>query len=296
MGFGVLDVGIGLALLAAVLWGGYLFTIKRYFAMDTPVVVIVTLNICAAAIYVPVLWFHRPTGVPLFPSIPAREWVYVAAVLAVFSAAVMTLYHALARGDVSYVAPISKISPLFVLPIEMLVLGEFLTPLQVLGVGCATMGVYIANYTGGSLLAPVVHAATSGPARLALTHALLFGVYQVGVRYVLHDLALPTRVWVIIKLVGVAMILGPLAVRRWSNAVLAKWQLVAFAAVLIVAAEHVTALAFAATPASIASPIVNFQAIVAVLLGGIVLGESQLGLRIVAAAVAVVGVVLISVP
>ncbi len=64
---------------------------------------------------------------------------------------------------------------------------------------------------------------------------------------------------------------------------------------LVAGAEHLTSVAFDALPASIASPVINTQAIVAVLLGGVVLGERRLGARLVAAALAVVGVGLLAV-
>ena len=59
--------------------------------------------------------------------------------------------------------------------------------------------------------------------------------------------------------------------------------------------EHVTALAFAAAPASIVSTLVNGQAIVAVLLGCVLLGEPGLRRRLAAAVLAVVGVGMIAV-
>jgi drug/metabolite transporter (DMT)-like permease len=58
--------------------------------------------------------------------------------------------------------------------------------------------------------------------------------------------------------------------------------------------EHVTSLAFQQVPASIASPIINTQAIVAVLLGGVLLRERAFATRLVAAALAVCGVGLIA--
>jgi len=63
---------------------------------------------------------------------------------------------------------------------------------------------------------------------------------------------------------------------------------------VLAAGEYVTTLAFALVPASIASPIINTQAIIAVLLGGILLGEQYFRTRLLAALLAVVGVTMIA--
>ena len=52
--------------------------------------------------------------------------------------AILTSFRAIATGDVSYVAPISKLIPVFVLPLELVVLDERLSPLQATGAGVAT--------------------------------------------------------------------------------------------------------------------------------------------------------------
>jgi drug/metabolite transporter (DMT)-like permease len=67
------------------------------------------------------------------------------------------------------------------------------------------------------------------------------------------------------------------------------------AGALVAFGEHVTSLAFAVVPASVASPIINTQAIVAVVLGGLLLGERGFRTRLVASVLAVTGVTLIAV-
>lgn len=86
---------------------------------------------------------------------------------------------------------------------------------------------------------------------------------------------------------------GPTAVGAGpATAIDVRGDLPKFAAtgLLLATANHVVMYAFGALPASIASPIVNTQAIIAVVLGGIVLGEEQFRIRLVAAGLAVVGV------
>jgi hypothetical protein len=59
--------------------------------------------------------------------------------------------------------------------------------------------------------------------------------------------------------------------------------------------EHVTSLAFTALPSSVASPLINIQAVVAVVLGGLGLRESAFGARLLAAGLAVASVPLVAV-
>jgi drug/metabolite transporter (DMT)-like permease len=68
----------------------------------------------------------------------------------------------------------------------------------------------------------------------------------------------------------------------------------AVAGLVVAPGEHVTSLAFTALPASVASPIINTQAVVAVVLGGIVLRESAFGARLLAAGLPVAGVALVA--
>lgn len=142
---GTLDPGIAMSLLADVLWGGHLFALRRYVSMDRPVDTVVTINATAALAYASVELLVRPAGERAIPATPAGDWLAVVDVIAAFSAAVLALYHALAPGDVSSVAPISKISPVFVLPVEGVLLSQFLTTLQVVGAIVATLTVYVAN-------------------------------------------------------------------------------------------------------------------------------------------------------
>jgi drug/metabolite transporter (DMT)-like permease len=200
---------------------------------------------------------------------------------------------ALDGGDVSYVAPINKLVPVFVLPIEIVLLSAHLSPLQLAGVGVATLAVYVANYQGGDLVEPLRRAANSRPAQFALASAACYAVSDVGKRVALQELAIPTTLWVPTLFVGGTLVLLPLAVRDWRPV---RTHLPRFAAMglLVAGSEHVTSVAFSLVPASIGSPIINTQAVVAVILGGVILREAQFGTRLVAAFLAVAGVTLIA--
>jgi drug/metabolite transporter (DMT)-like permease len=168
--------------------------------------------------------------------------------------------------------------------------------LQVAGVGVATAAVYVANYRSGSLLDPLRAAARSRAAGLALLSAVVYAVSDVGKRVALGEMDLAPELWVPTLLGGVLVVLLPLAARAWpgGGAVRPYLPRLAGAGLLVALGEHVTSLAFAVVPASVASPVINTQAVVAVVLGGLLLGEEALGTRLAAAALAVSGVALIA--
>lgn len=288
--------GIAYAGGVAVLWGVFLFYLKRHFSEYPPALVIAVTNVFSVG------WFLAVVGVAPgqnvadgLASLTAGHWLVAAVVVAVFTGGLLALYRALAVGDVSYVAPLSKLSPAFVLPLEVAVLGQHLAPVQVLGVIVATGAVYAANYRGGGIYAPFRVALASRPARLALLSALLLGVVDVSQRVILQEGGVPPTAWALLKLGGVAVFLAPVAWRTWTPRVWSDLRKFAVAGAFVGLGEWVTALAFSAVPASVASPIISLQAVVAVVLGGILLGEDGLALRLAAAGSAVVGVALIAV-
>ncbi|MFB9809425.1 hypothetical protein ACFFQF_32105 [Haladaptatus pallidirubidus] len=103
-------------------------------------------------------------------------------------------------------------------------------------------------------------------------------------------MAFPTTTWVILKLGGTPVLLSPLAIRDWRSEFRGDLLKLFLAGTILIVGEHFIALAFARIPASIASPILSMQAIIAVLLGGIILNEEKLQTRLTAAAIAVSGV------
>lgn len=291
-----MQTGLVYALVAAGIWGGYLFALKRYFAGIHGAVLTLFVNVAAIAWYLPVAAATGDGGIPAFPALSVTAGGVLAGTIVIGGAGFLLSVRALAVGDVSYVAPIAKIVPVFVLPIEVLGLGAVLDPLSVVGVGVATTAVYLANYEGGGLAEPFRRAVHSRAAQLALLSAMLYAVSDIGRRVVLGDYTFPTRVWVPTFLGGVALAVIPLALRRWPpegvRPHLAKFVLAGSGVAL---GEHITALAFAAAPASVVSTLVNAQAIVAVLLGCVLLGEPGLRRRLGAAVLAVAGVGMIAV-
>jgi drug/metabolite transporter (DMT)-like permease len=295
-----MDAGLPAAIGAAVVWGTYILVLKRSFSGYPPAGLTVLVNASAIAWFLPVAVATNDlaggvggiaravTGVD-----PAAVAVLLGTATATAAAFVLFL-RAIDEGDVSYVTPINKVVPMFVLPLEVLLLGEVLAPIQVAGVVVATAAVYVANYEPGSLLAPLVSAVHSRPAQLALLSAACYAVADLGKRVGLQELAIPGTLWVPLLLTGAGLVLLPAAVRTPPSVTRRDAPKFLAAGALVALGEHLTTVAFATLPASVASPVINTQAVVAVVLGGVILGERYFRVRLVAALLAVVGVGMIA--
>ncbi len=289
-----MDVGLTFALGAALVWGVYIYLLKRLFTGYPPAALTVLINACALAWYLPVTLTQTDSSSTAVTGFGPSEVGVVSLTVVMTAVAFVLFLRAIATGDVSYVTPINKLVPMFVLPLEILLLGQVLAPIQVAGVVVATLAVYVANYDPGGFFEPFRKAARSRPAQLALLSAMCYAVSDLGKRVSLQELAIPETLWVPMLLFGVLVVLLPSALRNWPGVPRADLPKFVLAGGMVALGEHVTTVAFAILPASIASPVINTQAIVAVILGGILLGERHFRIRLLAAVLAVVGVTLIA--
>ncbi|GAA0237488.1 EamA family transporter [Haladaptatus pallidirubidus] len=255
----VLNSGMVYAVIGAVVWGYFLF-LNKYQFDRVPSDAFMTITFASAA-----AWYVFVTVVKGMPvTLPARysstDWLFVLGAITFLAAGLLILFHSIKIGQVSYVAPISKITPAFVLPFEIVLLNEQLMFVQIFGVGLATLAMYVANYQGGKLTTPVLKATTYRPAQLALLSAFVLAILNVAQRVVLQELAFPTTTtWVILKLGGTAVLLSPLAIRDWRSEFRGDLPKLFLAGTILIVGEHFIALAFARIPASIASPILSTQ-------------------------------------
>lgn len=288
--------GISYALLAALVWGCYLFGLKRFFGDVPGTVLTLVVNVCAVAWYIPVvLLVGSPVAdVGALLAAPPAALGTVALTIATAGGAFLLFLRALGTGEVSYVAPISKVVPAFVLPLELLLLETSLRTVELLGIAVVTAAIYLANYEGGGLLVPFRRAATSRAAQFALLSAAGYAVSDLGKRVALQSVGVPPTLWVPLFLTGIGVLVAPLAFRAWPEDGLDDpWKFVV-AGAGVALGEHVTTLAFSLTSASVAAAVVNGQAVVAVALGAIFLGEERPGIRLAAAVLTVCGVGLIA--
>lgn len=286
--------GLALSVAGAVILGSYVVAVKRHFDHYPPTLFVGATYVVGVTWYLPIVLLTTPVAA-VVPVVGPRGGIVLLGTAGFTALALFTFYRALTLGDVSYVAPISKIVPVFVLPLEVVLLGQYLSVLQVAGVVVATFAVYVANYRSGSLFAPVRRLVHSKAALLALASAAAFGVVDIGKRVSMQELGIPPEGFVLTMLVLVPLLLSPAAV---GNRHAVDWwgdrRKLAVAGLVLVVGQHVVAMAFETLPASVVSPVVNTQAVVAVVLGSLLLGESRVRVRLTAAGLAVFGILLIS--
>jgi drug/metabolite transporter (DMT)-like permease len=286
----VAQAGVAYALVAGVAWGVVLYASKRHFAAFHPATFMALAFGCAAAWYAPV----GLAGSGTVGAVAPRDAVAVVVTVALLVGGLYLLFRAISMGEVSYVAPVSKVTPAFVVPIEVGLLAERLVPLQVVGVLVTTAAVYVANYEGRAVWVPLRRAVTYRPGQLALASAFVLAWLNVSQRVLLQELGLGPTTWIAVKLAGGGLLLAPLARRHAERDAVAAAapQFVALGALLAVG-EHCIGQAFALRPASVVTPVVSVQSIVAVLLGGVALGEERFATRLAAAVAAVAGIALV---
>jgi len=292
----VIPAGVSTALAAALVFGAYLYVYKRSFDALPATVYTAVNEVAGFAWYLPIAALTWPSGAAVVPpETTLADVALLCGVGLVIAAANLVSIRAFKLGDVSYIAPLNKLVPVFVLPIELLVLTADLGPLQVLGVGVAGVAIYVANYETASALAPLQRVVAYRPAQLALLGALLFAMADVGTRAVLSTTPFTTQTVALFSFVAVAAVALPLAAPRveWSRLRPVLPGVIALSAVFAVGV-HLATVSFAAATASVVSPLLNTQAIVAVLLGSVLLDEGLLGRRLTAAVVAVAGIALVA--
>ncbi|MEF8828711.1 MAG: DMT family transporter [Haloarcula sp.] len=289
-----MNVGIAYAVLSALVFGVYLFVMKRWFTeYPSPVFLLLTYSL-VPVVYLPIVFISSEPFLPAGNRLNVLASVF--AVTGMTAVGLLTLFRAIRVGEVSYVSPISKIVPVFVLPLEVGLLGQHLSALQIGGVVVATAAVYVANWQGTALLAPLERARQSRPAQLALLSAATFAFVDVGKRVLMQELAIEPTTYIPLMAVGIAALMTPFVFRyRVPPAWRADLPKFVVAAMFVAYANHVVLLSFQLLPASIVSPIVNGQAIVAVILGAVLLDESHFRARLAAAGLAIVGIAMISV-
>jgi drug/metabolite transporter (DMT)-like permease len=283
-------VGLAAALAAALLYGCYLAGYKRFFGDYPAMAYLLVVEAAAVVWYFPVV---RPK-LDRLATVDAASLAALLAVAALTGLAVAAILEALRLGDVSYVTPLGKLVPVFVLPLELLFFEAELSGLQMGGVVLATAGVYAGNYQPGSLFAPFRHALSYRPAQLALASAVAFAVVDAGKRLLLQGLRLPPSVVVWVSLVGVTLVAAPLGYRQRGRLPRRVLPVLLCVGAVVALGDHLIALGFAELPASVASAIVNAQAVVAVLIGGLVLGEGAFAQRLAAGVLTVVGVAFVA--
>jgi drug/metabolite transporter (DMT)-like permease len=197
------------------------------------------------------------------------------------------LYRALAIGNMGIVSAVAGVgSAAIPLAVGVTLQGDVLGPLQLAGIGCALLAVAAASGATGQGLGRV-------SLLLAGLAALGFGLW-----FVLLDLAAKgDQLWALVASRGTAALLIGGVTLPWANraALRASARLMAAAGIADLTASGLVVLAFASIPVGIAAAVAGLYPLVTMLMARILIGEALPRLGMAAFAIAVVGIVLISI-
>ena len=196
------------------------------------------------------------------------------------------LYRGLAIGAMGLISAVSGLGGVLIpLGVGTLLWGTVIQPIQLVGVACALVAIAAAS-----------GATTRGVNReavlLGLTAALGFGIWFVFLdRAAQHD-----QLWALVASRGSAsLIVGGSALLRGDHSRLGEVApLVVLAGILDVAANGMVVLAFATIPVGIAAALSGTYPLATMILARALLGEALPRLGLLAVALAVLGVVFIS--
>jgi drug/metabolite transporter (DMT)-like permease len=197
------------------------------------------------------------------------------------------LYRALAIGNMGIVSAVAGVgSAAIPLGVGVTLQGDTLGPLQLAGIGCALLAVAAASGATGQ-----------GLGRVSL---LLAGLAAIGfgLWFVLLDLAAEhDQLWALVASRGTAAALigGVTLPRAGRVALRASARLIAAAGIADVSASGLVVLAFASIPVGVAAAVAGLYPLVTMLMARIFLGEALPRLGMAAIAIAVAGIVLISI-
>jgi drug/metabolite transporter (DMT)-like permease len=197
------------------------------------------------------------------------------------------LYRALAIGNMGIVSAVAGVgSAAIPLAVGVTLQGDTLGPLQLAGIGCALLAVAAASGATGR-----------GLGRVSL---LLAGLAAIGfgLWFVLLDLAAEHgQLWALVASRGTAAALigGVTLPRAGRVALRASASLIAAAGIADVTASALVVLAFASIPVGIAAAVAGLYPLVTMLMARVFLGEALPRLGMAAIAIAVAGIVLISI-
>jgi drug/metabolite transporter (DMT)-like permease len=227
-------------------------------------------------------------------------WRALAVLGGINVAAALLIARAVHHSDLSLVAPLKSLTPLFMLVTAPVLIGEHATPTGVAGVAVIVAGAYLLSEPrDGGILAPYRALFRDAGAREMLVVALIFSVSavvdKVGV------LASGPFAWAAALNLLVAGVVGPVALLRRCRGAAGPGGAAGVRGDLAGAAL-VTAIALAAQMAAITMTAAAYviavkrtSVLFAVLAGGVVFGERGTRRRAVAALIMVAGFALVTV-
>jgi drug/metabolite transporter (DMT)-like permease len=226
-------------------------------------------------------------------------WVVIVVSGAMEAAYLMLLGGAYRDGDMSLVYPISRgSSPLFVVLIAAVVLGERISPLGALGIALTVIGIYVVHlrsFARDALLEPFRALRTSRSSQLALLSGFTIASYSVvdkiGVSYV------DPVVYFFAVMAVCCALLAPFALKSKRSAIATELQVnrrtVGLVAVLNVVGYLLILIILATNKASYATSVRGASVVFGAFLGAVVLKEAMGNMKIFGASIIFAGIICI---
>ncbi len=243
-------------------------------------------------------WFGAWMLTQKWLGLPHEVWVIYLVSVAAEVLYIPALTRGYAAGDLSQVYPIARgTPPLLIAVVSALFLDERLHPFGYVGIALLIAGIYLASLPSFDALLQPLRALAHRPAQLGLLAALFVSIYtpldKVGVRYT--D-PLVYNLWVY---VGIAIGYAPFV---WSpphrlstlQEFRTNWKLILLGSVATVASYMLALVGMSLTEASYVGAVRATSVVIGALLGWLVLKESFGVVRVLAAAIMVLGLLLIA--
>lgn len=283
-------LALGLVLLASAIHATWNLLTKR--GVDKLLFIWWTGIVGTLALFPPVYWLSPP------PRWDVEFCARVALGAILRAAYFFTLSAAYTRGDLSLVYPIARgIAPVVVPAAAVLLLGEKITGIAMVGIATVTLGVYVMHVPRlewRALLAPL-RALNSGAVGYAAMTGTVIASYSIVDKWTIAT-GVPPAWYAYLTIPVAALLLTPFALRRARPT--AEWLEnqgpVVAVSVLMTTGYLLVLYALRLAPVSYVAPVREVAIVFGAILGVLVLGEPHGRQRIVGALLIVVGVVLLS--
>ena len=232
------------------------------------------------------------------PPLEERFWPALLTNVAINLVSFYLYVSAIQKGDLGLTYPLLALTPVFVLPVEWLLLGDFPGVRGLGGIALVVLGVYVLNFSErrAGLFAPFAAVFRDPGARRMLAVALIWSVSAVVDK--VATISSSPAFYGTLESGLIALAFVPLVMRRGEGfkAALSRrtWWLLAVQGLLFALMFVAQMEAIQRTLAAYVISIKRSGAIVSVLLGASLFGEPRLRERLAGAVVILAGVVLIA--
>lgn len=236
------------------------------------------------------------------PVFPARFWGWMLLLVPLEIMAMLLYVRAIRDNPLSLTLPYLAFTPVFALLIGFLFLGEKVSAQGFIGILLVVAGTYLLNIEhwygsrGASLFAPLRAIVKNRGSRIMLTVALIYSVTSVGGKGALQYVSAGFFGVFYFSVLGGVVLTGFLAMRPQRLSLLWRRPLVHFAigaSMAVMVVTHFMAISEIEVAYMIA--VKRTSLIFGILYGALLFGEKQVGYRLAAGCLMVLGVGLVSV-